>query len=261
MANAITESCINQQLKVFLNHVTIGYMKDERLEFSRRFVLALGRRGLPLGQDAVGKLFGVSGPGARKWLKGEAIPNTKRIAEMADRLGVNGEWLLTGKGEMPATHDRYDTDHRAGRAPSAPNEDEFVAVRRVNLKPSAGIVGYSIDLEPEDGKPIFFRRDFLSDKGWDAAKLIAQRVNGDSMEPSLFDDDLIVINTADKVPREGGVYVINYEGELVVKRLARNAGEWLLRSDNADKRRYPDKLLDGHAILIGRVVYRQSENI
>lgn len=148
-----------------------------------------------------------------------------------------------------------------GIEPRAPSDDEFAAVRRVNLKPSAGIVGYSIDLEPEDGKPIFFRRDFLSDKGWDAAKLIAQRVNGDSMEPSLFDDDLIVINTADQTPREGMVFVINYEGELVVKRLARNAGEWLLRSDNPDKRRYPDKVLDGHAIIIGRVVYRQSENI
>lgn len=42
-------------------------------------------------------MFGVSQKGARKWLEAESIPDTKRIPQMAARLGVSAEWLLTGR--------------------------------------------------------------------------------------------------------------------------------------------------------------------
>lgn len=72
----------------------------ERLAFAKRFNFACDGIGIPakgLGrQTAVAELFGVSQKGARKWLEGEAIPNTKRLPAMARTLGVTGEWLLTG---------------------------------------------------------------------------------------------------------------------------------------------------------------------
>jgi phage repressor protein C with HTH and peptisase S24 domain len=43
--------------------------------------------------------------------------------------------------------------------------------------------------------------------------------------------------------------------------MKRDAGQWFLSSDNANKTRYPDKLCDEHAQLIGRVIYKQSERI
>lgn len=45
-------------------------------------------------------MFQVSQKGARKWLEGEAIPRTHRLETMARRIGVRGEWLLTGQGPM-----------------------------------------------------------------------------------------------------------------------------------------------------------------
>lgn len=48
-------------------------------------------------QTAVAKMFRVSQKGARKWLEGEAIPNTKRLPEIAIRLETTTEWLLTGR--------------------------------------------------------------------------------------------------------------------------------------------------------------------
>jgi transcriptional regulator with XRE-family HTH domain len=51
-------------------------------------------------QQFVARMFRVSQKGARKWLEGEAIPRTARIASIAKRCGVNGEWLLTGQGAM-----------------------------------------------------------------------------------------------------------------------------------------------------------------
>ena len=82
------------------------------------------------------------------------------------------------------------------------------------------------------------------------------------MEPTLFDDDVVVVNTEDTEPKDGEVFAINYEGEPVIKRLVRDASTWWLSSDNPDQRRYPRKeCMDPHCIIVGRVVHRQSERI
>lgn len=78
------------------------------------------------------------------------------------------------------------------------------------------------------------------------------------METSLWDGDLVVMNRADTTLKDGEVYVVNYEGELVIKRLSRDAGSWWLTSDNA---RYKPKRCDEHAEILGRVVYKQSEQL
>jgi phage repressor protein C with HTH and peptisase S24 domain len=60
---------------------------------------------------------------------------------------------------------------------------------------------------------------------------------------------------------DGEVFAANYDGELVVKRLVRDAGEWWLSSDNRDERRYPRKRCDEHTFILGRIVHKQSERI
>ena len=142
-------------------------------------------------------------------------------------------------------------------APSA----DFVPIRRVRLKVSAGVTGFAVDPLDGDGAPIFFRADWLAAKRWRADRLIALRVAGASMAPGLYDGDLVVINTDDTEPRDGEVFVINYEGEAVIKRLRRDGGLWWLASDNPDKRLYADKRCDEHALVLGRVIYKQSEHI
>ena len=46
------------------------------------------------------------------------------------------------------------------------------------------------------------------------------RVSGDSMEPTLFDGDVVLIDRNDFVPKDG-VYVLRIEDSLFVKRLMR----------------------------------------
>lgn len=57
------------------------------------------------------------------------------------------------------------------------------------------------------------------------------------------------------------MYALNYEGELAVKRLRRDAGARWLTSDSQDKRRFPDKAFDENALLIGRVICKRSATI
>ena len=60
---------------------------------------------------------------------------------------------------------------------------------------------------------------------------------------------------------DGDVYAVNFEGELVIKRLVRDEGQWWLCSDNPDQRRYPKKRCDERVGLLGRIVHKQSERI
>jgi len=71
----------------------------------------------------------------------------------------------------------------------------------------------------------------------------------------------VVINTDDVRPVDGDVFAINYEGELVIKRMRRDAGQWFACSDNQDQRRYPPKVCHEDVQIIGRAVYRQGERI
>jgi phage repressor protein C with HTH and peptisase S24 domain len=195
-------------------------------------------------QGEVGRLIDETDQTMTNW-KSRGVPKAKHVA-IAETLGVNPSWLATGRGPM-----------RGEQEPHEPGDD-FVPVARVLLRLEAGVTGYQVQQLEGNGPPIYFRRDFLDSKGWKADKLFALKVSGDSMEPALYADDLVVINSVDAVPADGQVFAVNYEGQPVIKRLRRDAGQWWLDSDNP---RHKPKLCDENAILIGRVCYKQSERI
>lgn len=141
------------------------------------------------------------------------------------------------------------------------NNPEYPAIRRVALKAQAGVTGYAVDYMNDDGPPIVFRRDWYTAHNYQPEKMLALRVAGESMVPSLYAGDLIVINSAQTEPKDGIAFVVAYEGEIAVKRLVRDDGLWWLSSDNQDQRRYPRKKCSEDTQIIGEVVYRQTERI
>lgn len=139
-------------------------------------------------------------------------------------------------------------------------DPSLVHIPKVKLRLSAGISGFEVDPERFDGSTTTVPADWIERKGFNRDNLIAIRVRGESMEPTLYEDDLVVINTADKKPEDGGIFAINYEGEPIVKRLSRDAGRWWLTSDNPDQRKFHRKVCDGDGcIVVGRIVRRESE--
>ena len=141
------------------------------------------------------------------------------------------------------------------------NNPEYPSVRRVRFKLSAGASGYGIEYQEGEGNPIVFRKDWFDSNGFRPEKLLAVRVANGSMEPGLYDGDIVIVNTDQSAPKDGTVFAANYEGEMVIKRLQRDAGEWWLCSDNADQRRYPRKVCHENVFLLGQVVYKQSAHI
>jgi len=149
----------------------------------------------------------------------------------------------------------------ANREVDLDESDDFITVKRVDFRLSAGITGYSVEYLNGDKAPIIFRRDWVEAKGYNPERLYALKVSGQSMETSLYDGDLVVVNANETNAIDGEVYAVNYDGELVIKRMVRQAGSWYLSSDNSDKRKYGDKVCHENSIVIGKVIYKQSERI
>lgn len=77
---------------------------QDKIAFSKRLDHALDLYGVPPKgkgrQVTVGKMFGVSQKAANKWLEGISLPDTMRIAVIAEHLKVNVEWLTYGRGPI-----------------------------------------------------------------------------------------------------------------------------------------------------------------
>lgn len=222
----------------------------ERLRFARR------RCGI--NQQQLEELSGVKQPVISKLERGGILKTTGLVA-LAKALDCSPQWLETGE-DLPGE----ENGQRPKGAPRLINLDEnpdYPAIRRVSLKAQAGVSGYAVDYMNDDGPPIVFRKDWYTAHGYKPEKMMALRVSGESMVPSLYAGDLIVINSIQTEPKDGIVFVCIYEGEIVVKRLFREAGQWWLSSDNQDQRRYPRKICDQSTEIVGEVVYRQTERI
>lgn len=214
-------------------------------------------------QSALSRASGVPQPTINRILNGvgKQGPEARTLAQLAAACGVAFEWLHEGTGLR---------ERGAGPAPSpfarvvvAPEDDaRFYQIQKVKLRLSAGISGYAVEPETHDGSTVSVPRHWADRNGYIPERLIGVKVRGESMEPSLYEDDLVIINTADNKPVDGAVFAVNYEGEPVVKRLSRDAGQWWLTSDNPDQRKYHRKVCRGSdCIIIGRVVRKESDRI
>lgn len=144
---------------------------------------------------------------------------------------------------------------------SLDDNPDYPAIRRVRFKLSAGASGFGIEYINDPAPPIVFQREWYEQRGYLPAKLFAIKILNGSMEPGLFDGDTVVVNTAANEPRDGVVFAVNYEGELVIKRLVRDAGQWWLSSDNPDQSRYPRKVCHEDVFILGEIIHKQSEQI
>lgn len=223
----------------------------------QRMAEAMQRRP-DLTQADIARACGVSTPSVNGWVSGATKslkPGTARLA--AELFGCDQNWLAIGVGapQWGAAGKRF------SRAVELENNPAYPAIRRVRFKLQAGVSGFAVEDLEDDGPPIVFRKDWFDLHRYQPEKMLAARVSGASMEPSLWDGDLVVINTAQTTPKDGIAFALNIEGVMAIKRLVRDSGEWWIRSDNPDKVRYPDKRTHEGVSVIGEVVYKQSERI
>lgn len=186
--------------------------------------------------------------------KSRGVPSGKAVL-VAQALSLSTDQLLGLTPEMQVLgSSRVQAVERGDPA--------FAHIKKVKLRLSAGVTGFQADPEFDSGGTVALDPRWITRHGYSPDRLIAIKIRGESMEPTLYEDDLVILNTADTAMVDGSVYAFNYEGQAVVKRLSRDAGEWWLTSDNPDQRKYHRKLCrGGDCLIIGRVVRKESDRI
>lgn len=208
------------------------------------------------------RFIGVTPQAVQKWIAGVSEPRGKNLDRAAEFLGVTPAFLKFGlQIEQAAEVNQLPPGMMRVRAVDE-DDPSITQIKRVKLKVQAGITGFQVEPEHYDGETQAVPTKWVLKEGLSKDALVSTTVRGESMEPALYDGDVIVVNTRDTQMISGAVYVINYEGEAVVKRMLRDAGQWWLTSDNSDQRKYHRQLCKGsECIVIGKVVRKESTHI
>lgn len=182
---------------------------------------------------------------------------------LADYLHVDPLWLETGEGSMtPMKVSVQALPKEEEGTPFLPpaldirvgEEPDSIPIRRVNIKLRAGVSRFETEPVLDDGGVLHMPRRVIDEAKLTPHELLAIQVRGISMEPLMFEDDIIVVDTGDKVPMSKEIYAINFDGDCCVKQLVKRNGDWYLYSVNPDFG--PINVRSGEISIIGRVVYQ-----
>jgi phage repressor protein C with HTH and peptisase S24 domain len=219
-------------------------------------------------QSALSRASGVPQPTINRILKdvGTKGPESKTLLPLAQACRVNFRWLMEGLGPMKLDQSG---DNVAAIFPgarpvvaSSPDALSSTKIRKVlDIRLSAGINGFGFELDPQDHGSWDVPTRWIEKNRLVPSQLFAIEVRGESMEPSLYEGDLVIIDTGDTKMVSGLVYAINFEGEAVIKRLVREGGQWYLHSDNPSPRHPRLLCRSGDCKMIGRVVRRETDQI
>lgn len=204
-----------------------------------------GLRRLALGlrkQDLAAQV-GVSLTTIQQYENGQ-LPKGEFAVRLGAALRCSLDWLLAGQGNVEgALQEQW-----AG----------LVMVPMVEARLSAGTG--SFETSADVVRHYAFREDFLRRKG-SPSHMALLRVSGDSMEPRICHNDVVLVDQSQKDPVPGRIYAVSVEDLVYLKVVNAMPGRLILSSYNPA---YPpieacttDQLADlvrivGRAVWVGR---------
>lgn len=178
----------------------------------RRFiVLTKGRKA------SFVEILGKSYKSFERYLLGTAVKNTTLDA-LSNATGVPSSWLLSGVVPQNSPVAASDLRSRiSARAFLTEHVGEFTLVPRYDVAASAGAGRLIVSEEVAEMMP--FRQDWLRNLGIPPLRAGLMTADGDSMEPTIPDRALMLVNLADQMLRHGGIFVLVRHDSLIVKRV------------------------------------------
>ncbi len=129
--------------------------------------------------------------------------------------------------------------------------EDYAAIPLMDFKVGAGSNG--LVEYPRTRMDLAFISGWLKRQGLEPQNLRLIEVFGDSMESRIQEGDMVLIDTAQRAPRAGGVYAVVSDGWLKIKRLhVTLTGDVELHSDNP---KYEPERPDSHLSIVGRCVW------
>lgn len=198
---------------------------------------------------------------------------------LADRIGCSpaqlGQYMsgfrnigarFARRAEKAAEKPAGWMDQQPAAESDQPTDDEFALVPQLDVSAACGNGRWVDHVVVKGG--LAFKRSSLRDFGVPESAARVIYASGGSMAPTIQDGCVVLLNCADSEPRDGKVFAIcQPDGSLVLKRLVMDyvpvlGGQgWVMRSDNADKHNFPDKILppDDRTVIVGRAVWNDNK--
>nr|WP_278555335.1 helix-turn-helix transcriptional regulator [Brucella anthropi] len=228
---------------------TIDFSSD--FEARARFSEVIDRIGSLV---KAGEIAGVSDEQVARWRDGKAKPNFGGIAALTYAAGKSLDWLakgeeILGKGDAPAVREALKNN------PLAVSDVDFTLVPRLDVQASAGAGRVSIGEDPLEY--LAFQSTWLRSRNISPAFARILTAKGDSMEETIRDGDVLLVDTSINRIKDNAIYIIVYGDMVLVKRVhGRLNGSVQLISDNA---RYPAEEVTAGEVdqlhIAGRVMW------
>ncbi|MWP62769.1 LexA family transcriptional regulator [Gilliamella sp. Pas-s25] len=184
--------------------------------------------------NAFAKKVGMSEAVIRDYLSGKTYPALNRLAIIAQKCDVPIEWLVTGKGECRLLSE------------SGGRNSVYIPFHQLNETSKS----YS------QIESIPFEITLIKHLGCNHEDLTAVWAKGDSMEPTISNHDILIINKAHHKPIDGYLYAVEYEDQICIKRIQNQGVNLVLLCDNP---KYPaiigEKNESQNFKIIGLVIY------
>lgn len=223
---------------------------------------------LPGGWAELSRRIGEKPQTVNNWKARGRVPASK-LPLLAAVLGVSNDWLLTGNNPLPTTSpspvNARPTAPLEGRdvtlweAPEDLPSEHYTLVDSYAVELSAGAGAEALQWQP-DSDPLAFRADWFARKQLKPEQCKGLFVRGHSMSPALEDGDVVLIDLSDTWIRDGEIYAILLNGELLIKRLEKLHEGVRIRSDNPHPQYQPPRELSGSEMegfrVLGRKVWR-----
>nr|WP_321511189.1 S24 family peptidase [uncultured Celeribacter sp.] len=198
---------------------------------------------------------GISTEQLNKWIKGNVKVPADGLRAISMYTNVDFSWLVTGESEANST-----LDEGKDRASSRQLTAEATGRGMINLplysvEASAG--HGSLPATEEVLDQVAFQESFLRDLGAHPFKCSIIWAKGDSMQPTIPDGSILIVDLSQNEINNGCLYVFNVDGDLLVKRARRklDSSIELISDNNLYATETVSKSDLDQLRVIGRVVY------
>jgi phage repressor protein C with HTH and peptisase S24 domain len=224
---------------------------EERL---RRIMQAAGAKT----DTELAKALGIKPPSVAAARKRAQIPSGW-VEQVAEQSSVDADWLLFGESPKRRSRKKWTAGEielvgveEVGKVldeltnlpvtdskrtvplkpyPALLCDVDMVYVPLVKARLSAGTGSFETDGESE--KRYGFRNDFLTRKG-QPSNMVLMRVVGDSMEPNILHDDVVLVDQSQTTPTPGALFAVGIMDMVYIKMVDALPGRIILKSSNSE---------------------------
>ena len=220
--------------------MSMAKMQDDG--FCARFGEVLSRVG---SLQSAAEMTGYSTDQVAKWRDGKSRPPFHPISILTKAAGLSLDWLATGVEPKSPLH--------LTNVSALPDDVALIPFLNIQGGAGAGVQNGP----PELLEQMPFSATILRELGVNTSNCHIIRARGESMEPTIRDGAVVLVDVSRRRDREDSVYALMFGEDVRIKRLAFGAfGGLTLMSDNPA---YPDEVL-GRADLdqvkiVGKVIW------